>query len=70
MSVQRILGIALLAAAVILVIVGLNASQSFVDQLSNAFTGRPTNDTMWFFIAAGIAGVLGLVLTFGRFGKR
>ena len=39
MSQRRILGIVLLVAGAALLVVGVNASQSFADSMSNTFTG-------------------------------
>jgi Protein of unknown function (DUF3185) len=70
MSPARIFGIVLLVVGVIVMIVGMNASHSVADQVSNTFTGRFTDATTWYIIG-GIGGaVLGLVLTvFGASGK-
>jgi len=64
MDTQRILGIALLVAGLILVVVGMNASDSLADRASNFFTGQFTNSTMWYLfggIAAACAGLLLIV---------
>ena len=62
MSRQRISGIVLLVIGVIVLIVGMNASHSAADQVSNTFTGRFTRETMWYIIGGGAAGLLGLLL--------
>jgi Protein of unknown function (DUF3185) len=62
MSTQRILGIVLLVVGGILLIVGLNASHSAADQLSNTFTGRFTHDTAWYIFGGGAAALFGLLL--------
>lgn len=62
MNSQRIVGIALLVIGLVLVVVGLNASDSLADRWSNFFTGHYTDTTVW-YIAGGIAAsALGLVL--------
>lgn len=67
MRAGAILGAVLIAIGAILLIFGFNASQSTVDQLSETFTGRFTDDTMWYLIAGAAAVVAGLVmLAFGR----
>jgi hypothetical protein len=61
MSPQRIAGLALLAIGLVLFIVGLNASHSFADQLSNTFTGKFTDSTAWYVyggLAMAVAGSL------------
>ena len=70
MSPQRIAGIVLLVLGVVLLIVGLNASESVADQVSETFTGRFTRETMWYIIGGIAAAVLGLILVlFGARGK-
>jgi uncharacterized membrane protein len=64
MSTQRIVGIVLLVLGVVLLIVGMNASHSTADQVSNTFTGRFTQDTAWYIfggLAMAIAGFLAVV---------
>ena len=71
MNPQRIFGIVLLLVGVILLIVGMNASHSVADQVSNSFTGRFTKDTMWYLIGGGAAALFGLLLVVvGAGGKR
>jgi multisubunit Na+/H+ antiporter MnhB subunit len=70
MNTQRIIGIVLLVVGVILFIVGLNASDSFADQLSRTFTGKWTDNTAWYIYGGLGLGVLGLLAaTLGRGGK-
>ena len=69
MSPQNILGIALLVVGVALFIVGMNASHSMVDQMSNTFTGRFTHETMWYIVGGAVAGIIGLLLLVVRTGK-
>ncbi len=58
MSPQRIGGVVLLIVGIVLMIVGLNASHSFADQVSNTFTGKFTDSTAW-YIYGGLAAVIG-----------
>ncbi len=62
MSMQRIFGIVLLAAGVALLIVGMNASHSAADQISNTFTGKFTRETAWYIFGGGAAGLVGLMM--------
>ena len=62
MSQQRIVGIVLLVAGVIVLIAGMNASHSVADQVSNTFTGRFTKETAWYIIGGGAAALFGLLL--------
>lgn len=67
MNVQRVVGIALLVAGVVLFVVGMNASGSVVDRWSNFFTGHFTDATMWYIVGGVALAVVGLILAmFGR----
>jgi hypothetical protein len=69
MSVARVLGILLLVAGIVLVIVGLVESRSLVNGLSRVFSGHLTQHTMWYIFGGAASAVVGLVLTFGAFGR-
>ena len=58
MSVNRIIGLVLVAVGVVLVVFGYNASQSVGERIFEGFTGRFTDQTMWFIIG-GIAAIVG-----------
>ena len=69
MNSRRILGIILLVVGVLIFFVGLNASNSITDQMSNAIIGRFTENTTWYMIggiAAALAGLLLLLFGFRR----
>lgn len=71
MSPTRIFGIVLLVVGIALFIVGMNASHSVGDQISNSFTGKFTQNTAWYIyggLAAGLAGLL--MVVFGVRGDR
>ncbi len=70
MSPYRILGIVLLVLGVALILVGLNAKDSVGDQVSEVFTGKYTDSTMWYLIGGAVAGVAGLALTVMGVNKR
>jgi uncharacterized membrane protein len=67
MSPVRIIGIVLLIVGAILLFMGFNATESVADQVSETFTGRYTETTMWYLIAGAAAAVGGLLLAI--FGK-
>jgi Protein of unknown function (DUF3185) len=69
MSMQRVLGIILLAGGVVLIVLGISASRSLGNQLSNVFLGHLTQTTLWYLIGGIAAAVVGLILTLGRFGR-
>ena len=62
MNPQRMVGIVLLVVGVVLLIVGMNASDSMADQVSETFTGRFTEGTMWYIVGGIAAALLGLLL--------
>jgi hypothetical protein len=69
MNPYRIIGIAALVVGVVLLIIGLNASDSLADQVSDTFTGRFTKSTTWYIVGGigiGIAGLLMAALGGGR----
>jgi len=69
MSQSRIFGIVLLVAGAALLVIGMNASHSVGDQVSQTFTGRFTKETMWYLIGGGAAALFGLLMVFSG-GKR
>lgn len=66
MGSQKIVGVVLLVVGVILLYFGWQSSQSLGDQVSEAVTGRFTDNTMWFLIGGAAAVVAGGFLTFFR----
>ena len=59
---KSLIGIALLVIGVILLVVGFNSSQSPADELTEAFTGRYSDETMFYLIGGAVAAVVGLVM--------
>ncbi len=61
---NKTISVALLAVAIILIALGLNAYHSASSDVSRFFTGAPTDKALWLLIGglvAGIVGVSGLV---------
>jgi hypothetical protein len=52
MSQVRIFGIVLLVVGAVVLAVGMNASHSVADQVSDTFTGRFTSTTAWYLIGS------------------
>jgi hypothetical protein len=48
----------------------MNASHSVADQVSNTFTGKFTNGTMWYIIGGGALGLIGLLMLLMGFGGK
>jgi Protein of unknown function (DUF3185) len=53
------IGIALLVLGVILLIFGINASNSFGSSVSNFFTGSPTDKSIWLLLGGVVSLILG-----------
>lgn len=60
---NNIVGLAVLALGIILLIFGFNEAHSFTSDVSRTFTGNPTNRSMWLIIGGAVAVVVGFVLT-------
>lgn len=63
---NKIVSLALLAGGVVLMIIGINAMNSFSSDVSRFFTGSPTDKAVWMLIggvAAAIVGLAGLTMT-------
>lgn len=58
---NKALALALLAGGVLLIIFGVSASNSFSSEISEAFTGSPTDKAIWLLVGGVIAAVVGLV---------
>ena len=62
MNPQRIVGVVLVVVGVILLSVGINASHSLADQVSNTFTGRFTQATTWYIVGGIASALLGVLM--------
>jgi Protein of unknown function (DUF3185) len=62
MNARRSMGIALLVGGVILLVFGLDASNSFASDVTEAFTGSPSDRTMWMIVGGSAAAVAGLFM--------
>jgi hypothetical protein len=56
----KILSMALLAGGVVLIIYGINASNSFGSDISRLFSGSPTDKSIWLLIGGIVAAVVGV----------
>ena len=63
MNGRRGMGIALLVGGAILLVFGLDASNSFASDVTEAFTGSPSDRTMWMIVVGSAAAVAGLFMT-------
>jgi hypothetical protein len=60
---NKIVSLALLAGGIVLIIVGVNATNSFNSDVSRFFTGSPTDKAVWMLIGGILAAVIGLAGT-------
>ena len=60
---NKIVSLALLAGGIILIVLGVNATNSFSSDVSRLFTGSPTDKAMWMLIGGIIAAIIGLMGT-------
>jgi multisubunit Na+/H+ antiporter MnhB subunit len=58
---NNIVGLAIFALGVVLIIFGFNESQSFSSDVSRFFTGNPTDRSIWFIVGGAIAIIAGLI---------
>ncbi len=59
MSSNKILGLVLLIVGIVLLVFGLNATDSVADTVSEGFTGKYTDETMWYIIGGIVAAIAG-----------
>ena len=52
--------LALLAGGIVLIIIGVNATNSFSSDVSRFFTGSPTDKAVWTLIGGIVAASIGL----------
>lgn len=57
---NNIVGLAVFAVGIVLLIFGFNASHSFGSDVSRFFTGNPTDKSMWLLIGGAAAVIVGL----------
>ena len=62
MNPKSIAGVALLAGGLILLFFGFNASESVTEEVTEAVTGRFSDETMYYLIGGAIAAIVGLLM--------
>lgn len=60
---HRALGFGLIAVGVVLLVLGFNAADSFSSEVSEFFTGEPTNRAIWLMIGGVAALATGVALS-------
>ena len=56
---NRIISLALVVTGVVLIVYGINASNSIGSDFSRLFTGSPTDKSVWLLIGGVVLAVLG-----------
>ena len=57
---NKIVSLALLIGGVVLIVIGISATNSFSSDVSRFFTGSPTDKAIWMLIGGIFAAVIGL----------
>jgi len=63
---NNVVGLAIFALGVVLLIFGFNESHSFSSDVSRFFTGNPTDRSIWMIVGGAAAVVAVLVLTIAK----
>ncbi|MBA3698872.1 MAG: DUF3185 family protein [Planctomycetes bacterium] len=58
------IALAILVVGIILLLFGLNSSQSILDSFSRIFSGQFSDRTMWFIVGGSVCVVVGLYGTY------
>jgi len=67
---NKIVGLAIFALGIVLLVFGFNESHSFGSDVTRAFTGNPTARSMWLIGGGALAIACGLGLTVWGIRKR
>jgi len=70
MSQSSIIGLVVLAVGILLLFFGLRASNAPIEQVSEALTGRYTDNTMWYLVGGVIGVVAGGALLLRGYSRR
>jgi uncharacterized membrane protein len=66
MNNKKMIGIILLVIGVIALYFGFNATNAPMEEVTEAFTGQYSDQTMVYLIGGAIAGIAGLVMLFRK----
>jgi hypothetical protein len=58
---NRAFSFALLAVGILLIVLGINASNALSSDISRFFTGSPTDKAVWLLAGGVVAAVIGLM---------
>ena len=59
---NKLIYVALLAGGIVLIVMGVNATNSFSSDVSRFFTGSPTDKAVWMVIGGVVASLAGLTM--------
>ena len=59
---NKLISLALVAGGIVLVVMGVNATNSFSSDVSRFFTGSPTDKAVWMIIGGVVASLAGLTM--------
>lgn len=60
---NKLISVALLVGGVVLIVLGVNATNSFTSDVSRFFTGSPTDKAVWMLLGGIVAALIGLTGT-------
>jgi len=63
MNTSKLIGIGLLVLGAILLYFGFNASNSAMEEVGEALTGKYSDETMMYLVGGGVALAVGLFMT-------
>jgi hypothetical protein len=67
MNTNKLISLVILVGGIVLVVVGVAATNSFNSDVSRFFTGSPTDKAIWMLIGGIVAIIIGLGgLSFGK----
>jgi uncharacterized membrane protein HdeD (DUF308 family) len=66
---NKVIGLVLLVAGIVLIVYGIDASHSVGSDVSRTFTGAPTNKTLWLLIGGIASAIVGAALAFAPIGR-
>ena len=61
---NKIASLSLLIVGVVLIVIGVSATNSFSSDVSRFFTGSPTDKAVWMLVGGVVAALAGLTMTF------
>ena len=59
MYLQRVLGLAILVVGIFLLVFGINSTNKVSERVSQDFSGKYTNNTMWYIIGGSALIIIG-----------